>query len=65
MKKPEEIYDDVTGRKKYIHLYGLLDKEPSVVCMKEFAKEILKDFDNWKAHKTPDLVEQYIKEKGL
>lgn len=31
----------------------------------EYAKEILADYDNWKAHKTPDLVKQYIKEKGL
>ncbi len=34
-------------------------------AMNEFAKEVLEDFDNWKAHKTPDLVKLYIKEKGL
>lgn len=33
--------------------------------MREYAKDILVDYDNWKAHKTPDLVKQYIKEKGL
>ncbi len=33
--------------------------------MKEYAREVLRDYDNWKAHKTPDLVEQYIKEKEL
>ena len=31
----------------------------------EYAKEILENYNNWKAHKTPDLVKQYIKEKGL
>ena len=65
MKTAEEIYNDVTGIKKYLHLYGLLDREPSVVCMHKFAKEVLRDYDDWKAHKTPDLVEQYIKEKRL
>lgn len=33
--------------------------------MKEYAKEVLRDFDNWKAHKTPDLVEQYIKKRNI
>lgn len=33
--------------------------------MRDYAIEVLRDFDNWKAHKTPNLVEQYIEEKGL
>jgi len=35
------------------------------MVMREYAKEVLMDFDNWKAHKTPDLIKNYIKEKGL
>lgn len=35
------------------------------LVMREYAKEALRDYDNWRAHKTPELIEQYIKEKGL
>lgn len=33
--------------------------------MSDYAKEILRDFDNWKAHKTPDLIERYIKKRNI
>lgn len=36
-----------------------------VRAMNEYAIQVLEDFDNWKAHKTTDLVKLYIKEKGL
>jgi hypothetical protein len=35
------------------------------IAMREYAKEVLRDYDNWKAHKTPELVERYINEKGI
>lgn len=62
MRKVEEIIED--------HITEWLDvpcieKEWAIACMKEYAREVLQDFDNWKAHRTPDLVKQYIKEKGL
>ena len=43
MKTTSEIYDDVRGRKKYIHLYGLLDREACAVAMKEYAKEAVQE----------------------
>ncbi len=43
MKTAEEIYDKVSGYKKYLHMYGLLNKTASVQCMKEYAKEVVEE----------------------
>lgn len=61
MKTAQEIIDKVYKESEDIHWdWGMVE-----TAMKEYAREVLQDYDNWKAHKTPDLVKQYIKEKGL
>jgi hypothetical protein len=60
MKTPDAIIDKWSGTNA-----PYINKQDAKEAMKEYSKEVLKDYDNWKAHKTPQLVEQYIKEKGL
>jgi len=61
MKTPEQITEDTNW-------IGELDKHDIneiYQCMREYAREVLRDYDNWKAHKTPELVERYITEKDI
>jgi hypothetical protein len=46
-------------------VYGIKIKRVVEIAMKQYAKEVLADYDNWKAHKTPDLVKEYINERNL
>ena len=59
---PEECYDEFYQMRYNTTVPLSYAVERAVV---EYAKEVLADYDNWKAHKTPDLVKQYIKERGL
>ncbi len=54
--------DSINGGTEKMDVVTVYDAQ---IAMKEYAKEVLRDYDNWKAHKTPDLVELYIKEKGI
>lgn len=71
MKNVNEIMSEILDTELYeeddVRACTLYKVPASMIqkCMKEYAKEVLIDFDDWKAHKTPDLVQQYIKEKGL
>lgn len=67
MKTIDEILDEVTKGDPTNNEMGetFVWRYKAEIAMKEYAKEVLQDYDNWKAHKTPDLVKQYIKEKAL
>ena len=59
----EEIYgENLYNANKDKAFFSINEVE---YLMKEFAKDTLKNFNEWKAHKTPDLVNLYIKEKRL
>lgn len=67
MKTPKEIIGE-TGTPMIIDsgpIYKLYSEPDVIECMREYARETLKDYEAWKAHSTPELVERYINEKTL
>lgn len=70
MKTPQEILSDklsdlLAKLKGEIVKWDQQIDNAIIDAMKEYAKKVLRDFDNWKAHKTPELIKNYIKEQRL
>lgn len=59
MRKPEEYIKQTVGD------VGEGDVEYLADLLKGYTREVLKDYEAWKAHSTPELVERYINEKNL